>query len=698
MQELINRYVESPYRKTKDGDISRYGNFFVMDTPPVYENLVYQIDNFNTPTISKHTDAKDNYIGVCTTRMPQSRHRENQSLYPVSLIDGDPYTCYCSKPKVRPDMQSVQIHVDLAKETKISKIILRKRPKNVDRNSPNFAYSMKGGPNSVEIGRAMSKRLKIYVSQDSLNKSLVYQNDNVDVNLEYLTILLDTRAKFVDLIFDDTLVCENMGYALSLSNIEIYDENTSNVALLSKGANCTANSYNSLPQTNMENNWATWLTQKDLGISWTRIGYHDDPINWHNVEREKGVYSWDPETDKAIDYLNESGVNIIWCIGFGNRLYEGNPDILLPQLPQWYYENPRPPVSKDAIDGFLNFVKETVNRYKGKVKCWEIWNEWNGQNYWGDVPNANNYISLMKKVIPLIRQLDPDGLIVLGSFDHFTHGYSKEQALKMWELYRDSDDEGEMVYWRNLVLIYQAIDELAPLVDGIGYHPFYQPDPECDDFVNYPQNITQFKQYCRDAGFTKDLWFSSEFAVGANYPYAIPGDNFVWWGKGGKINYTEIGKAKMLLSLLATQFGENIVSCYCELSNYNYPLELSLFKVVEDTYPVQSIAPSVAYYAMRNIANATNGYKPAYLPVNLSNNSLTKYTFVNSLGERMLMYFIRGNVGDDSVKGYVDINLGVETNHATLVDTLNGREIDLMVDHGKIHKVLMSDIPLLIKY
>ena len=154
----------------------------------------------------------------------------------------------------------------------------------------------------------------------------------------------------------------------------------------------------------------------------------------------------------------------------------------------------------------------------------------------------------------------------------------------------------------------------------------------------------------------------------------------------------------MMLSLLATQFGENIVSCYCELSNYNYPLELSLFKVVEDTYPVQAIAPSVAYYAMRNIANATNGYKPTYLPVNLSDNSLTKYTFVNSLGERMLMYFLRGNVNDDSVKGYVDIDLGVETNHATLVDTLNGREIDLMVDHGKIHNVLASDIPLLIKY
>ena len=102
---------------------------------------------------------------------------------------------------------------------------------------------------------------------------------------------------------DDLMVCENWGYVFSIASVEAYDSDGENAALFSKGVCVAASSVNSLAQNELESSWWYWPAHFDLGVKWSRVGYHEDPINWHWVEREKGRYEIDPECEKAIDML-----------------------------------------------------------------------------------------------------------------------------------------------------------------------------------------------------------------------------------------------------------------------------------------------------------------------------------------------------------------------------------------------------------
>ena len=110
---------------------------------------------------------------------------------------------------------------------------------------------------------------------------------------------------------------ENWLYAFSIAGVDVIDSAGSNVALATRGTGVTVSStQHSLGQTREEHHWL-WPLAADLGVKWIRIGYHDDPVNWHWVEKEKGKLAVDPEADAAIDYLVERGVDIV--LGAGVR-------------------------------------------------------------------------------------------------------------------------------------------------------------------------------------------------------------------------------------------------------------------------------------------------------------------------------------------------------------------------------------------
>lgn len=133
------------------------------------------------------------------------------------------------------------------------------------------------------------------------------------------------RIKQVWIVGDELVQCESWSYCFSLAEIEIIDNRGRNVALASYGNGIIADSYYAGPAQEREAHHWYWPLHYDLGLKWSRIGYHDDPINWHWVEREKGVYSFDEEAEAAINLLVENGVEIIYCLGFGNRLYQKDP-------------------------------------------------------------------------------------------------------------------------------------------------------------------------------------------------------------------------------------------------------------------------------------------------------------------------------------------------------------------------------------
>ena len=70
-----------------------------------------------------------------------------------------------------------------------------------------------------------------------------------------------------------------------------------NVALATTGTGVTVSStQHSHGQELAAHRWY-WPLHWDRGLKWARVGYHDDPINWHWVEKERGRLEIDPEAD-----------------------------------------------------------------------------------------------------------------------------------------------------------------------------------------------------------------------------------------------------------------------------------------------------------------------------------------------------------------------------------------------------------------
>jgi hypothetical protein len=147
-----------------------------------------------------------------------------------------------------------------------------------------------------------------------------------------------------------------------------------------------------------------------IGVKWTRL-----QASWREIEREKGVYRWN-ETDRAFGFAIDNGITPFVCLSVSNRLYCAESKGPSERETEIYGKNPLPPTSDPAaLDAWLRFVRAAVERYKGQIRYWEIWNEPNHWAYWGDTPNGREYGRLVRATSNVIRSVDPSAKIIAGA-------------------------------------------------------------------------------------------------------------------------------------------------------------------------------------------------------------------------------------------------------------------------------------------
>jgi len=129
------------------------------------------------------------------------------------------------------------------------------------------------------------------------------------------------------------------------------------------------------------------------------------------VEPERGVYRWD-ELDASVKALTNAGFEIaaqflytpVWASPHPEKA-----DKIAICLPESSAYAPR-----DMAD-FTNFVEKTVQRYKDRIKIWEIWNEPNmpnGSIYWFDTPE--NYAKLLEAGYKAVKKVQPEAEVWNG--------------------------------------------------------------------------------------------------------------------------------------------------------------------------------------------------------------------------------------------------------------------------------------------
>jgi len=136
---------------------------------------------------------------------------------------------------------------------------------------------------------------------------------------------------------------------------------------------------------------------RSLGLNSVRTG-----ILWDQLERQKGQLVIDRSLAGMDNFLLQArskGIEPLVGLGYGNKLYDAGAF----------------PKSPEAQDGFIRYATFMANRYKGSVKYYEIWNEYDiGMGIPGNPPaDAALYTTLLQKVYAALKAIDPE-IVVMG--------------------------------------------------------------------------------------------------------------------------------------------------------------------------------------------------------------------------------------------------------------------------------------------
>ena len=139
---------------------------------------------------------------------------------------------------------------------------------------------------------------------------------------------------------------------------------------------------------------------KEAGVQPTRL-----PIRWTTVEPERG--KWDfRKVDRVIRALRDSHIELLpilmsvppWASGVNPAEVKGFPDTF--------------PAKR--VEDWQEYVRQVVMHYHKEIRYWEIWNEENGEDFYKPLPNAGEYVGILKAAHDTIRTIDPKAKVVLG--------------------------------------------------------------------------------------------------------------------------------------------------------------------------------------------------------------------------------------------------------------------------------------------
>ncbi|MFG0247270.1 MAG: hypothetical protein ACF8OB_00170 [Phycisphaeraceae bacterium JB051] len=140
---------------------------------------------------------------------------------------------------------------------------------------------------------------------------------------------------------------------------------------------------------------------KQAGFSHIR-----DEILWRDVEKKKGEYQIPAYAKDMIDLCEKQNIQPLIILLYGNAIHD---------------KNLGHPKEGEPLEAYIRYAEFVVGQLKGRVKTYEIWNEWdmglgyprqkNGKRIAGDPVEYANFV---KAVYPRLKAIDPDAKFLAG--------------------------------------------------------------------------------------------------------------------------------------------------------------------------------------------------------------------------------------------------------------------------------------------
>jgi hypothetical protein len=370
----------------------------------------------------------------------------------------------------------------------------------------------------------------------------------------------------------------------------------------------------------------------NLGLKWARLSL--DRLELDQA-RDMGDYSQfeiNACQDEMVTLFTENDITILYTIVYWDENLHADryPD----------YRN------EEEVQRYLDYTRLIVRHFKGRIQYYEILNE---ALFYVD---AADYINLIRRAVPVIREEDPQAKIVVGGSSNL--------------LNRD---------YRNYLFSVLKSD-IMPLVDGVALHPMYGPSPQYDDvrkyYYNYPSLIAEIKSVASKHGFTGEF-----IAEEMSWRTSLNPNPYEPW------EYTSITAAKYYARGILMNLGMDLRT---GIAGESYDQIPAIVRVVQ------------------NLSTSMGGAKTESLAVEIQSQAtnITSYAFSLPDGDMLLALWTDGAAVDDDAGVPASLTFpGLSAQLVTGIDVLNGFEQELVGDSENgntiIRNLLVKDYPILLR-
>ena len=359
------------------------------------------------------------------------------------------------------------------------------------------------------------------------------------------------------------------------------------------------------------------------------------------VDWTKPEFAFEQRQKDFITGMDENGVKVTYLLEFRDDELGGEGRPLYPRFK-----------TEAEIQRYLDYVRFVISNVKGHVTYYEIWNEPNiGDSVqWIEV---EEYINLVRRVVPVIRQEDPQGKIMLAGTTYLHETESRDYLFSILR------------------------SDIMPMVDVVSWHPMYAASPEFDSeyYYEYPSIIQQIKDTASAHGFT------GEYHAGEITWWTEPELGAQDWG----IWYSDIAAAKYHARGTVMHLGMDV-----SVTNNSTPSAFSSRRFTDA--------------AITNLCTIMAGAEAISLPleIEIDATNVMSYSFSLSNGDYLVALWTDGVAVDDDPGISTTLTLpDFSIGEVLGIDVLYGFEQELITEteNGNlvISNLLVKDYPTILR-
>jgi hypothetical protein len=186
-----------------------------------------------------------------------------------------------------------------------------------------------------------------------------------------------------------------------------------------------------------------------LGASWVLQTFY-----WHDLEPAQGEWNFQ-DYDTFVDNLKGAGLKIFGTLAYDNRWIHADGKM----------RNYIPP---EHLPDYLEYVRKTVDHFRGRVDAWCVWNEPNAFFWTG---SDKEFFELARQAIDAARKTDSEVLLLGGAFNRGVFGLPKKFIRGFFEsgAMEQADAVAFHPYELNPVRSARLYDKFRAIVDDYGF-------------------------------------------------------------------------------------------------------------------------------------------------------------------------------------------------------------------------------------